>query len=301
MVAKNPASRPASMQMVIEQLDAVLSGQDHSDQTIRLALADLDDKSTASDTEQDQNESEQSDNRIDAVNTVNTAAAETAVAARRSDRVKRIRRKRLGAILRPTIGILLGIAALVGLGMLVSAGIDALKPLRRVLLVVPHDGVIGADFDSVKTAFVDQGFEIVVASSIAGPAKRKDDGQPIQAEVAIDKVAPEEFDTVVFLSGLPWEFYDPLQSKVVINKFTYELLASRKAVCAVSNGIDVLTKNGLIEESELKSDGNLQTASSVCGEGQIVYLADSAAAPDLVSHVLKRMKQIRSAKSNDLP
>jgi len=152
--------------------------------------------------------------------------------------------------------------------------------VKRVVLIIAHEGFADPEYTEPRAVFEAAGFEISVASSSLETATGGR-GTQVQPDVLVSDVVVGDYDAVVFVGGMGcMEYWDNPDA----HRIAQEAVAEGKVLAAICAAPVILARAGMLEGkqatvansgwqegiSELEAGGATYTGAAVERDGLII-------------------------------
>lgn len=191
----------------------------------------------------------------------------------------------------------------------------ATAPPPRVLMVLPHEGFINADYEPVRAIMEKNAIRVEVTSSEMSPArpqwtqpvKGQRTPDPVMPDVALDEAKPVDYDAVIFVGGSIWEFMGGQPAQRSAKRLMQSMLDEGRLVTGLCAGTNVLAYAGLLRGKQAarsqfikpeiqEKSGAIWKDSEVILDGQILTGRDYTVAPQFANKLVYLLNQRRQTK-----
>lgn len=169
--------------------------------------------------------------------------------------------------------------------------------MKKVVMVIPHEGFRDEELLNTKEALELRGFGVSVASTGLSEAKGKL-GAKVKPDILNSDINMAAFDAIIFVGGPGSVGYwqDPLAHKLLI-----EANSAGKIVGGICSAVVTLAKSGILknkratvysgDSKELLDCGVNYTAKSIERDGNIITANGPLAARDFGEEIARALKK----------
>ena len=172
---------------------------------------------------------------------------------------------------------------------------------KHVLFVLPEKYVWYDDYGPTRLLLEQENVKVSVASTAKFSLANSDGGsEKIPVDLEISQTDLNQFDALIFLGGSHASLVGKEESAQAFRSATDEFIASQKTVAAICGGIEVLAKNGHLDDRKVSMHSEIkgrfpdlpiqwETSPMVNSRG-VITVADSVNKQMFVDEILKQIQ-----------
>ena len=178
-----------------------------------------------------------------------------------------------------------------------NLAMDCKADAKKVLLVVASKDFRDEEFQYPYEALRDEGFGVVIASSVLGSATGML-GMSIDIHMLLTSASAQDYDAIIFIGGLgAQEFWDDVTAHTLVRDMHRE----EKLVSAICIAPVILANAGILdgkkatvwrsESHKLEFEGATYTGKSVEVDGNIITADGPSSAQEFAEKIVNKLKE----------